>query len=240
MTWKTGALHPTCDQRRQSSPFPFNKITQNSRPLAWSNGMLKLTSKFWLVSQKLSAPRSRGSKEEAVYNSVSSETLSMTGNKGLKRSSWFPHRVCFLIHRNITGPNSHKETWLLCFCTDSRAGIPLILIPKQTPLFMHPIGKLVASSSPSRGSQTKAGHAAKLFRDYTLSPLISKMRIWRGLTQVPTGNGRQEPPSLAPPAMFLLSSTPWFLGSVRKSLSITTQHLRQIHEVSWSTFTRVK
>ena len=109
MTWKTGSLHLTCGQRMQSCPFPFNKITQNSRPLAWSSGMLKMTSKFWLVSQKLSAPRSPGSKEEAVYNSVSSETLSVTGNKGLKRSSQCPHWVCFLIHRNITGPKVTKK-----------------------------------------------------------------------------------------------------------------------------------
>lgn len=65
MTWKTGALHPTCDRRRQSSPFPINKITQNSRPLAWSSSMLKLTSTSWLVSRNLRAPRSQGSKEEA-------------------------------------------------------------------------------------------------------------------------------------------------------------------------------
>lgn len=138
----------------------------------------------------------RGSR---VYNSVSGEILSMAGKKGLKRSSWFPHRVCSLIHRNITGPNNHKETWLLCFAQTPRLEFQ-ILIPQQTPRFVYPTAKPVpSSSSPSHGSQTKAGHIGKLFRDYTLAPLISKRRRWRGLTQVPTGNGGQELPCLAPP-----------------------------------------
>ena len=97
-------------------------------------------------------------------------------------------------------PQQSQRNLTSVLCTDSRAGIPPNLIPKQTPLFVYPTAKPVpSSSSPSRGSQTKAGHIGKLFRDYTLAPLISKRRRWRGLTQVTTGNGGQEPPCLAPP-----------------------------------------
>lgn len=207
MTWKTGALHPTCDQKRQSSPFPINKITQNSCPLAWSNGMLKLSSTFWPVSQKLSAPlpdlrvpkRKQSLQFCIKWNSIHgtqqrTQMLIMISPLSLLPDPPKHHQ-----------PQQSQRNLTSVLCTDSQAGIPPILIPKQTPLFAHPIAKPMPSpSSPSQGSQTKAGHAGKLFRDYTPSPLISKRRRWRGLTQVPTGNGRQEPPPLAPPAMFLL------------------------------------
>ena len=97
-------------------------------------------------------------------------------------------------------PQQSQRNLTSVLCTDSQAGIPLILIPQQTPRFVYPTAKPVpSSSSPSHGSQTKAGHIGKLFRDYTLAPLISKRRRWRDLTQVPTGNGGQELPCLAPP-----------------------------------------
>lgn len=154
----------------------------------------------WALRSQISGFQ-RGSR---VYNSVSSEILSMARNKGLKRSPWFPQSLLPDPPKHHQ-PQQSQRNLTSVLCTDSQAGIPPILIPKQTPLFAHPIAKPVpSSSSPSQGSQTKAGHAGKLFRDYTPSPLISKRRRWRGLTQVPTRNGRQEPPPLALPATFLL------------------------------------
>lgn len=155
----------------------------------------------------------RGSR---VYNSVSSEILSMARNKRTQMLIMISPLSLLPDPRNITSPNNHKRNLTSVLCTDSQAGIPPILIPKQTPLFAHPIAKPVPSpSSPSQGSQTKAGHAGKLFRDYTPSPLISRgedggshpgpYRKWK--TRTPTSGSTCHVPAFP---------TLWFLGSSNK------------------------